>query len=71
MFQCSNSEGSVIAYYTSEFNVPVGQEGAVDHAMDSLDTIVNKQQQRRHPGRDSSNLVFDNVVTEGEFLGTG
>lgn len=67
MFQCFNSEGSVIAYYTSEFNVPLGQEGAVDRAMDSLDKIVKKTQGRRR----DSNLVFDDVMTGGEFLGTG
>lgn len=57
------SEGSVIAYYTSEFNVPLGQEGAVDRAMDSLDKSVANLQGRRHSGRDSSNLIFDDVMT--------
>lgn len=69
MFPCS-SEGSVIAYYTSEFNVPLGQEAAVDRAMDSMDKIVDKQQ-RRQSGRASSNLVFDDIMTGGEFLEMG
>ncbi|KAL3991483.1 enhancer of mRNA-decapping protein 4 [Sarotherodon galilaeus] len=55
------SEGSVIAYYLSEFNVPVGQERAVDNEMTSVDTLVNKM---RNSMRTSINeLTFENVVT--------
>ncbi|XP_031429607.1 ST14 transmembrane serine protease matriptase a [Clupea harengus] len=58
------SEGSVIAYYTSEFNVPSGQEGAVDRTMISMDQIVDKQQQRRrHSDKPASDLVFDDIMT--------
>uniref|UniRef100_A0A8C7IPJ8 ST14 transmembrane serine protease matriptase a n=1 Tax=Oncorhynchus kisutch TaxID=8019 RepID=A0A8C7IPJ8_ONCKI len=38
------SEGSVIAYYLSEFDVPHGQEAAVDKAMSSMDKVVDKVQ---------------------------
>ncbi|KAJ8368669.1 hypothetical protein SKAU_G00086970 [Synaphobranchus kaupii] len=37
------SEGSVIAYYLSEFNVPAAQEFAVDSAMGTLDKSVINQ----------------------------
>ncbi|XP_038145884.1 suppressor of tumorigenicity 14 protein homolog [Cyprinodon tularosa] len=36
------SEGSVIAYYLSEFKVPAGQEASVDNAMDDLDIAVKR-----------------------------
>ncbi|XP_038145856.1 suppressor of tumorigenicity 14 protein homolog [Cyprinodon tularosa] len=36
------SEGSVIAYYLSEFKVPAGQEASVDNAMADLDTTVKR-----------------------------
>lgn len=55
------SEGSVIAYYLSEFSVPVGQERAVDNEMTSVETLVKKM---RNSMRTSINeLTFENVVT--------
>lgn len=54
------SEGSVIAYYLSEFNVPVGQERAVDNEMTSVETLVKKM---RNSMRTSNELTFENVVT--------
>lgn len=59
----------MIAYYTSEFNVPSGQEGAVDRTMISMDQIVDKQQQRRrHSDKPASELVFDDIMTSGTFI---
>ncbi|XP_063061336.1 ST14 transmembrane serine protease matriptase a [Engraulis encrasicolus] len=61
------SEGSVIAYYTSEFHVPSGHEDSVDRAMSSMDQIVHKSQERRRTAKLTSgkpvDLVFDDVVT--------
>uniref|UniRef100_A0AAX7VL81 Matriptase n=1 Tax=Astatotilapia calliptera TaxID=8154 RepID=A0AAX7VL81_ASTCA len=51
------SEGSVIAYYLSEFNIPVGQERAVDNEMTSVDKLVKKMRMS------ISELTFENVVT--------
>uniref|UniRef100_A0A665V7J1 Suppressor of tumorigenicity 14 protein homolog n=1 Tax=Echeneis naucrates TaxID=173247 RepID=A0A665V7J1_ECHNA len=42
------SEGSVIAYYLSEFRVPAGQEAAVDNAMSSMEKLVDKEQRTMH-----------------------
>uniref|UniRef100_A0A3Q1EXS1 ST14 transmembrane serine protease matriptase a n=1 Tax=Acanthochromis polyacanthus TaxID=80966 RepID=A0A3Q1EXS1_9TELE len=55
------SEGSVIAYYLSEFNVPAGQEAAVDKIMSTMDKLVDKQQ--RSPTRTGNALVFADVVS--------
>ncbi|XP_062242553.1 ST14 transmembrane serine protease matriptase a [Platichthys flesus] len=55
------SEGSVIAYYLSEFSVPSGQEAAVDNAMSSVETLVIKEQRTR--GRPGNSLVLDDVVS--------
>ncbi|CAB1452853.1 unnamed protein product [Pleuronectes platessa] len=55
------SEGSVIAYYLSEFSVPSGQEAAVDSAMSSVETLVIKEQRTRH--RPGNSLVLDDVVS--------
>uniref|UniRef100_A0A8C2CFA7 Suppression of tumorigenicity 14a n=1 Tax=Cyprinus carpio TaxID=7962 RepID=A0A8C2CFA7_CYPCA len=54
------SEGSVIAYYESEFAVPAGQEAAVDQAVNSLS--VNKF--RRFEEKQGP-LVFDHIVSSG------
>uniref|UniRef100_A0A3Q0TAB7 ST14 transmembrane serine protease matriptase a n=1 Tax=Amphilophus citrinellus TaxID=61819 RepID=A0A3Q0TAB7_AMPCI len=54
------SEGSVIAYYLSEFSVPVGQEAAVDNAMSSVETLVKKQRALQNSG---DGLTLDDVVT--------
>ncbi|KAI3354045.1 hypothetical protein L3Q82_018600 [Scortum barcoo] len=57
------SEGSVIAYYLSEFRVPVGQEAAVDNAMSSMDKLVDKARRSFHtPG---NALVFEDVMSSG------
>ncbi|KAJ8280279.1 hypothetical protein GJAV_G00052680 [Gymnothorax javanicus] len=54
------SEGSVIAYYTSEFNVPSEQLEAVNSAILSLDKLVDQQQGRmRAMGKNP--LHLDNV----------
>ena len=58
------SEGSVIAYYLSEFRVPAGQEVAVDNTMASLDKIVDKLV-RSVGSKPGSDLVFDDVVSSG------
>ncbi|KAG5837597.1 hypothetical protein ANANG_G00241010 [Anguilla anguilla] len=51
------SEGSVIAYYLSEFNVPSAQVSAVDTAILSLDKFVDQQQGRmRSSGKDQLHL---------------
>uniref|UniRef100_H3DFT8 Suppressor of tumorigenicity 14 protein homolog n=1 Tax=Tetraodon nigroviridis TaxID=99883 RepID=H3DFT8_TETNG len=55
------SEGSVVAYYLSEFRVPVGQEAAVDKAMAAMEQLVNKEQ--RSVYRAGNSLMFDNVVS--------
>uniref|UniRef100_A0A3B5BNQ2 Suppression of tumorigenicity 14 n=1 Tax=Stegastes partitus TaxID=144197 RepID=A0A3B5BNQ2_9TELE len=55
------SEGSVIAYYLSEFRVPAGQEAAVDKIMSSMDKLVDKEQRTlKRPG---NALVFADVVS--------
>ncbi|XP_016315963.1 suppressor of tumorigenicity 14 protein homolog [Sinocyclocheilus anshuiensis] len=53
------SEGSVIAYYESEFAVPVGQEAAVDRAVSSLSETYSTKVRRAQQGP----LVFDHVVS--------
>ncbi|XP_056139420.1 ST14 transmembrane serine protease matriptase a [Lampris incognitus] len=55
------SEGSVIAYYLSEFSVPVGQEAAVDSAMASMEKLVDKEQ--RTLNRPGNSLTFEDVVS--------
>uniref|UniRef100_UPI0037E82D2F ST14 transmembrane serine protease matriptase a n=1 Tax=Semicossyphus pulcher TaxID=241346 RepID=UPI0037E82D2F len=55
------SEGSVVAYYLSEFRVPAGQEAAVDKAMSSMEKLVDKEQ--RTLFRPGNSLVFEDVVS--------
>ncbi|XP_069390707.1 ST14 transmembrane serine protease matriptase a [Paralichthys olivaceus] len=55
------SEGSVIAYYLSEFAVPSGQEAAVDNVMSSMEKLVDKEQRTLH--RPGNSLVLDDVVS--------
>ncbi|XP_068569925.1 ST14 transmembrane serine protease matriptase a [Cebidichthys violaceus] len=55
------SEGSVVAYYLSEFNVPTGQEASVDKAMSTLEKLVDKEQ--RFIGRPSNSLVLEDVIS--------
>ncbi|CAJ1064970.1 ST14 transmembrane serine protease matriptase a [Xyrichtys novacula] len=55
------SEGSIIAYYLSEFSVPTGQEASVDKAMSTMDKLVDKEQRTLH--RPGNALVFDDVVS--------
>ncbi|XP_029301572.1 ST14 transmembrane serine protease matriptase a [Cottoperca gobio] len=55
------SEGSVIAYYTSEFKVPAGQETSVDSAMSNLGKLVDKEQ--RSLTRPTNSLVVADVVS--------
>lgn len=64
----SSSEGSVIAYYLSEFNVPTGQEAAVDNAMASMSKLVDKEQRTLH--RPGNSLMFEDVVSSGRVRAT-
>uniref|UniRef100_A0AAQ4QNW8 ST14 transmembrane serine protease matriptase a n=1 Tax=Gasterosteus aculeatus aculeatus TaxID=481459 RepID=A0AAQ4QNW8_GASAC len=57
------SEGSVISYYLSEFDVPQGQEASVDSAMSSMDKLVDKEQRR--VARPSNSLVLEDVRSSG------
>lgn len=59
---CS-SEGSVIAYYLSEFSVPVGQEAAIDRAMNGMDKLADKEQRTLY--RPGNALVVDDVMSSG------
>lgn len=60
---CLISEGSVVAYYLSEFNVPTGQEAAVDKAMSTMDKLVDKEQRSMY--RAGNALVLEDVVSSG------
>ncbi|XP_070684944.1 ST14 transmembrane serine protease matriptase a isoform X2 [Pempheris klunzingeri] len=55
------SEGSVVAYYLSEFAIPAGQEKAVDNAMSSMDKLVDKEQ--RTANRPGNALVIENMLS--------
>ncbi|XP_070298331.1 suppressor of tumorigenicity 14 protein-like [Salvelinus sp. IW2-2015] len=55
-------EGSVIAYYLSEFEVPRGQEAAVDKAMSSMDKVVDKVQRGFSNNRPGNDLLFEDVM---------
>ncbi|XP_053728811.1 ST14 transmembrane serine protease matriptase a [Synchiropus splendidus] len=55
------SEGSVIAYYLSEFSVPSGQESAVAKAMADIDKLVDKFQ--RSSFRTGNSLVMEDVTS--------
>ncbi|XP_071352984.1 ST14 transmembrane serine protease matriptase a [Trachinotus anak] len=55
------SEGSVIAYYLSEFRVPAGQQAAVDNAMSSMEKLVDKEQRSVH--RSGNSLLLADVVS--------
>lgn len=59
----SLSEGSVVAYYVSEFHVPAGQQAAVDKEMAAVDKLVDKEQ--RSALRTGNSLLFDDVVSSG------
>ncbi|XP_062860601.1 ST14 transmembrane serine protease matriptase a [Trichomycterus rosablanca] len=54
------SEGSVIAYYLSEFNVPPAQVAAVDDIMSTMNETMNKQRRLTGP---QGNLIFDSIVS--------
>ncbi|KAK7160805.1 hypothetical protein R3I93_008467 [Phoxinus phoxinus] len=55
------SEGSVIAYYESDFTVPVGQAAAVDQAVSDLTNTYSSTKSRRIANQGV--LIFDHVVT--------
>lgn len=55
------SEGSVIAYYLSEFKVPVGQEASVDKAMSDVDKLADKE--RRTFTRPHNSLALEDVMS--------
>ncbi|KAG9273306.1 hypothetical protein AMEX_G12416 [Astyanax mexicanus] len=50
------SQGSVVAYYLSEFHVPASQEAAVDSAISSLENLKYQRSLQ------SGSLMFDRVV---------
>ncbi|KAF4072119.1 hypothetical protein AMELA_G00270730 [Ameiurus melas] len=55
------SEGSVIAYYLSEFHVPLSQEDAVDNTMKTMDDMIKHKERRL---KDSTgNLMFNRIDT--------
>uniref|UniRef100_A0A4W4H263 Suppressor of tumorigenicity 14 protein homolog n=1 Tax=Electrophorus electricus TaxID=8005 RepID=A0A4W4H263_ELEEL len=54
------SEGSVMAYYLSEFHVPASQEATVDSTMSTINDIISKQQRSSNL---QGSLVFDSIVT--------
>uniref|UniRef100_A0A3P9PSZ2 ST14 transmembrane serine protease matriptase a n=1 Tax=Poecilia reticulata TaxID=8081 RepID=A0A3P9PSZ2_POERE len=58
------SEG-VVAYYMSEFKVPVGEEKSVDGAI----AVLNQQETRGFPmkGKSRSNLEFTDMKTSGNY----
>lgn len=62
------SEGSVVAYYLSEFRVPAGQQAAVDNAMSAMDKLVDKEQRTLH--RPGNSLVVEDVVSSGRDKAT-
>nr|XP_015192842.1 PREDICTED: suppressor of tumorigenicity 14 protein [Lepisosteus oculatus] len=57
------SEGSVIAYYLSEFSVPAEQVEAVDRAVGSMETVVAKLQRGSGARRRVSSLTVDSVTS--------
>ncbi|XP_048023768.1 ST14 transmembrane serine protease matriptase a [Megalobrama amblycephala] len=56
------SEGSVIAYYESDFAVPVGREAAVDQAVSQLNDMYGSSKVRKLVDKPGA-LVFDHVVS--------
>lgn len=54
-----SSDGSVIAYYLSEFFVPHGQEASVDKAMKDVGTTAPKSRAK------VGGLHFDEITTSG------
>ncbi|XP_031142871.1 ST14 transmembrane serine protease matriptase a isoform X2 [Sander lucioperca] len=55
------SEGSVIAYYLSEFKVPADQQASVDSAMSSMEKLVDKE--RRTLPKPGNSLVLEDVMS--------
>lgn len=65
------SEGSVIAYYLSEFNVPAGQEASVDHVMSTMEKLVEKEQRTLYrPGNSLSLQDVRSSVLDERLLST-
>lgn len=65
------SEGSVIAYYLSEFNVPAGQEASVDQAMSMMEKLVEKEQRTLYrPGNSLSLQDVRSSVLDERLLST-
>uniref|UniRef100_A0A8C9ZC75 Suppressor of tumorigenicity 14 protein homolog n=1 Tax=Sander lucioperca TaxID=283035 RepID=A0A8C9ZC75_SANLU len=54
------SEGSVIAYYLSEFKVPADQQASVDSAMSSMEKLVDKE--RRTLPKPGNSLVLEDTT---------
>lgn len=59
---CIFSEGSVIAYYLSEFYVPMSQEAAVDNTMTTLDERIKKQRRQQDS---TEQRMFSRMDTSG------
>ncbi|XDV29625.1 hypothetical protein PO909_032711 [Leuciscus waleckii] len=57
------SEGSVIAYYESDFTVPMGQDAAVEQAVSDLNNIYSSTKSMRRGGEKPGALIFDHVVS--------
>ncbi|KAG1938829.1 ST14 transmembrane serine protease matriptase a isoform X2 [Pimephales promelas] len=57
------SEGSVIAYYESDFTVPVGQDKAVDQAVSELSNMYSAPKAARGVVKNQGPLIFDYVVS--------
>uniref|UniRef100_A0A8C9ZAK9 ST14 transmembrane serine protease matriptase a n=1 Tax=Sander lucioperca TaxID=283035 RepID=A0A8C9ZAK9_SANLU len=62
------SEGSVIAYYLSEFKVPADQQASVDSAMSSMEKLVDKE--RRTLPKPGNSLVLEDVMSSGRVKAT-
>lgn len=57
------SEDSVVAYYMSEFDMPIRLESTVDEAIGSMDPMVGHQ--GRMGSRSSTPLHINNVMSGG------
>lgn len=74
-FHCSEGNrgseaDSVVAYYLSEFDVPIGRGSAVDTAIGSMDPMEGSSKGRMGTGRrPTSSLLINNVMSGGRVKG--
>lgn len=73
-FHCSEgnrgSEDNVVAYYLSEFDVPIGRGSAVDEAIGTMDPMEGSLKGRMGKGRrPTSSLLINNVMSGGTVKG--